>query len=196
MANGLLRALTRASWNIHSATGGNGASGKCLGRKGRRVLYPTPSLEKQSALRQNLSKRLACTFLPNFLFMGEKECSAAMQTGKDCSPEKCDYSLLIIEKASNLSIYKNLKQNTIQILKLDTLSWSLANLSASIWGETQFSAKGFWRDSINKWIWGEKLRLYVPSVTFYWDSPLLTSQCIKQYTLARPPGIKLIRLLV
>lgn len=82
-----------------------------------------PSHEKQSALRQNLRKRLACFFLSSFLFMGEKECSAVMHTRKDCSPEKRDYSLLIIiEKASNLSIYKNLEQNVIQILKLDTLS--------------------------------------------------------------------------
>lgn len=93
-----------------------------------------PSHEKPSALSQNLGKRLACLFLPAFLFMGEKECSAVMQTGKDCFPEKHDYSLLIItEKANNRSLYKNLKQNTIQIPKLDTLSSSLANLSTSIW---------------------------------------------------------------
>lgn len=125
VANGLPRALTHSICNIQGATGGDGAVEKCLGRKGSPLLHPTPLRKAVCPLPKPLNE--ACFLFLSFLFMGKKEHSTVMQTGKDCSPEKCDYFLLIItEKTSNLSIYKSLEENAIQILKLDPSSWSLA----------------------------------------------------------------------
>lgn len=134
---------------------------------------PPPNTLMESCLPSAKTSRCGFLFF-SFLFMGEKEHSAVMQTGRDCSPEKSDYFLLITtEKTSNLGIYKGLEENAIQILKLDPFSWSLANLPPSTW-RWKLSAKGFWMGS--NCCYGSEVRnkCCAPSLAFYRGSLALS----------------------
>lgn len=181
MANGLPGALTHPGWNLPSAAGGGGARGSVWG--GKADLSSIQHLSWKAICPWPKPLKEACFLFPSFLFMGKREWSAVMQTGKDWSPEKCDYfHLMIIEKTSNVGIYKNLEHNAIQILQLHPLSQSLANLPPSTgrWNSV-ISPKFLHGQHLFIWIWGGKSGLYVPSPALYWDSPALIVQYMKHY---------------
>lgn len=133
--------------------GGDGASGKCLGRRADFSSIQHSFHGKQSALCQDLRKSLACLFLSSFLFMGVKECSAVMKTRMDCSPQKCEHSVLMTRvQVSKLHIHRSLEQNSVQILKLDILSQPLANFYTLIFGRNFILRQGFLKGK-NLFVW-------------------------------------------
>lgn len=67
-ANGLPGALTHPIWNIQGAMGGDGAVGKCLGRKSSPLLHPTPLWKAVCPL----PKPLDVAFFSSVSFLWEK----------------------------------------------------------------------------------------------------------------------------
>lgn len=65
--------------------------------------------------------------------------------------------LMTRRKVSNLYIYKSLEQNSIYILKLDILSWSLANFYISICRRNYVLSQGFLKEkNLSVWIQDEE----------------------------------------
>lgn len=155
--NGLPKAGTCSSWNIHSVMGGDRASGKCLRRRATFPLSNTLPHGKQSALSQDLRKSLARLFLPSFLFMGVKECSAVMKTGMGCSPQKFEHSVLRMRVRWAIYTPTGVWSTTQSRFSNWIYSANLQQISAfQFVRETASSARGFWRERIC--LYGSKMR--------------------------------------
>lgn len=149
------------------------SSRKVFGEEGRLFLYPTlfPWREICPLPRPQKKPCLAC-FFPDFLLMAVKECSGSDENKNGLLPREvwtlCPNDKSEGDQSTHLQVWSRTQSTSSNwMCSVDLLQISVLQFV----GETESSARGFWRGWIC--LCGSKMRKQVCSFYNFLDSPVL-----------------------